>query len=151
MAKHKNLKRKQILVEKKMQMRFARFVLFFAMTTAFLTSTAVFFTTMTVLGDKLEAVYPQGRLGPIVRTAYLAFFLNLGVAIPVLLYFSIKFSHRIVGPLPKIYKYLAELGEGHDPGTLVLRDRDELQDLAVAINNLAEKLKSRGITTDKKS
>lgn len=135
--------RKQILVVKKIQYRFAAFVIILAAGAAFLTSLAVFFAVLTVLGDKLASVYPQGRLAPIVRSAYLTFMAVFAMSIPVICYLSIRFSHKVVGPLPKIYQYLSSVGQGVYPGKLVLRDKDHLSDLAIVINEMAEGLKSR--------
>ncbi|MBF0254098.1 MAG: HAMP domain-containing protein [Candidatus Omnitrophica bacterium] len=145
MSENPQFKRTQILVERNIQFRFARFVILFATATAFLTSSVVFFTMLVFLGDKLAAVYPQGRLAPIVRSAYLVFFGNLILAAPFIFYAAIRFSHRIVGPLPKMYRYLERVGKGIFPGRLTIRENDELQELAEVINRMADDLKSRGL------
>lgn len=144
-AKHH---RKQILVVKKIQFRFAGFVILLAAGTAFITSLAVFFTVLTVLGDKLAAVYPQGRLAPIVQSAYLSFIVVFGVSVPVICYFAIRFSHKVVGPLPKIYRYLVTVGQGIYPGKLTLREGDHLIELAQVINEMATDLKGHGALQD---
>lgn len=144
----KGFKRTQYLVAKKIQFRFAVFVMFFVVSVSVATSAAVFFSTLFVLGDKLAAVYPQGRLMPIIQSAYLTFFVIIGISIPIVLFTSIRFSHRIVGPLPKIYRYLAELGNGTYPGRLIIRSKDELHDLAGAINRMADNLKAKGVVVD---
>ncbi len=144
MSPRKRYQRKQILVVKKIQYKFAGFVILLAAGTALLTSLAVFFTVLTVLGDKLASVYPQGRLAPIVKSAYLSFIIVFSVSVPVICYFAIRFSHKVVGPLPKIYRYLVSVGQGVHPGKLVLRDGDHLQELAVVINDMANDLKNHG-------
>lgn len=148
MSPHAKYKRKKILVVKKIQFRFAGFVIVLAAGTALVTSLAVFFTVLTVLGDKLAAVYPAGRLEPIVRSAYLSFFVVFAVSVPVICYFAIRFSHKVVGPLPKIYRYLVTVGQGIYPGKLVLRDGDHLVELAQVINEMANDLKSHGALQD---
>jgi methyl-accepting chemotaxis protein len=135
-------RRKQVVVERKIQFRFARFVVLFAIATSFLTSATVFFTTFSLLGDKLADVYPQGRLVAIFRTVYLAFALNLALAAPVLFYLSLRFTHRLAGPLPKIYDTLRKVGQGDFEQKLVLRRNDELRDLADVINEMIENLRS---------
>ncbi len=144
MSPRKKYQRKQILVVKKIQFRFAGFVILLAAGTALVTSLAVFFTVLTVLGDKLAAVYPQGRLEPIVRSAYLSFVVVFAVSVPIICYFAIRFSHKVVGPLPKIYRYLVSVGQGVYPGKLVLRDGDHLIELAQVINEMSSDLKSHG-------
>lgn len=148
MSPRAKYQRKQILVVKKIQFRFAAFVILLAAGTAFATSAAVFFTVLTVLGDKLAAVYPQGRLAPIVQSVYLSFGAVLAISVPIICYFAIRFSHKVVGPLPKIYRYLVSVGQGMHPGKLVLREGDHLQELAVVINEMADDLKSHGALQD---
>ena len=144
MAQKTSYQRKQILVQKKIQYRFARFVMLFIAVSALVLSTVVFFTTLLLMGDKLAAVYPQGRLAPIIRSVYLAFFTILLVGTPFIWYASIKFSFHIVGPLPKMYRYLRDIGHGIYPGKLSIRATDELQELAASINAMAEDLKASG-------
>ena len=148
MSPRARYQRKQILVVKKIQFRFAAFVLILAAGTAFVTSLAVFFSVLTVLGDKLAAVYPQGRLAPIVRSAYLTFITVFAISIPIISYFAIRFSHKVVGPLPKIYRYLVSVGQGVHPGKLILRDGDQLIELAQVINEMADDLKNHGAIQD---
>ncbi|MFT5207073.1 MAG: methyl-accepting chemotaxis protein [Candidatus Omnitrophota bacterium] len=147
MAKSK-YQRSQYIVDKRIQYRFAGFVMLFATGAAVLVGSVIFFTTLFFLGDKLAAVYPAGRLQPIVRSAYSAFFVNIIIAMPIIFFVSIRFSHKIVGPLPKIYRYLKSIGSGTYPGRLTLRTGDELTDLAEAVNAMAEDLKARGSIDD---
>lgn len=136
-------RRKQYFVERGLQLRFARFVILFALLASLVTGLIIFFTTFMILGQKLSQVYPQGRLVVIFRSAYIAAFMSLLVIIPILFYFSIKFSHRIAGPLPKIYQALRDIGNGRFQVNLVLREHDELKELADVINETATKLKER--------
>jgi len=140
--KQKN-RRRQIIIEPGIQFRFARFVILFALATAFVTSGIVFFTTFSLFGERLSDVIPQGRLIEIYRTVYLSFFGILLLAIPFILYFSLRFSHRIVGPLPKMYRLLRDVGKGDLEQYLVLRKKDELKELADSINDMIESLRSR--------
>jgi methyl-accepting chemotaxis protein len=142
MAERFASRRKQVVVERKIQFRYARSVLLFAIVTSFLTSTTVFFTTFSLLGDKLADVYPQGRLMAVFRTVYLAFAVNLVLAAPVLFYLSLRVSHRLAGPLPKIYDTLRKVGQGDLEQKLVLRRNDELLDLADAINEMIDNLRA---------
>lgn len=76
-------------------------------------------------------------------------FLFLGLSIVFMtttLLVSVRYTHLIYGPLVSIHKYLdGLLGEGpQDP--LVIREGDELQDLAIKINRLGEYLQSGEVT-----
>ena len=142
MAPANPVKRKQVIVDRGIQYRFARFVMLFAIGTAVFTSATVFFTTFSLLGDKLAEVYPQGRLVEIFRMVYLAFAVNLVVVTPLIFWVSIRFSHHTVGPLPKIYETLRKVGRGDLSQSLTLRKTDELHDLATVINEMIANLKN---------
>ena len=139
--------RKQYFIVPGLQLRFARFVIVFVFVSSILTAITVFYTTFLMLGDKLADVYPQGRLTPIFKSVHVAFLLNVLILLPVIFCFSIVFSHRIAGPLPKIYEALRQIGRGDFRVNLVLRERDELKDLTQEINQMAKNLDDK----DKKS
>ncbi len=138
-----SFRRKQYFVEHGLQLRFARFVILFVFLSSFATGLTIFFTTFMMLGERLASVYPQGRLVEIFRSVYFAAFVDMIVILPLIFYGSILFSHRIAGPLPKIYNTLREIGRGNFEVNLVLRKRDELVDLASTINEMAKNLKER--------
>lgn len=135
--------RRQYFIVPGLQLRFARFVIIFVFASSILTALVVFYTTFMMLGDKLADVYPQGRLEAIFKSTHLALLLNLLILLPVIFCFSIVFSHRIAGPLPKIYETLKQIGRGDFRVNLVLRKRDELKDLAEEINQMAKNLSDR--------
>jgi hypothetical protein len=58
------------------------------------------------------------------------------------LWVSVKYTHRIYGPLVSVYRYLDEIAAGKDPAPLQLRDRDQLSELADKLNAAVKKLKS---------
>jgi len=95
------------------------------------------------MGEKLAAVYPQARLVVIFQSVYFWAFIALLASMPFIFWGSIIFSHRIAGPLPKIYQALVNIGEGNYDVKLTLRKRDELRELADHINALAAKLRQR--------
>src|SRR5437868_1359387 len=136
-------RRKQYFVERGLQLRFARAALFFVMTCCILTAFVVFYTTFVALSDKLVGIYPQARLSGILRSAYTNVLLGLLVVAPVVFYAAIVFSHRVAGPLPKITQALRDIGTGKFDTRLTLRKKDELKELAEAINAMAAQLKER--------
>lgn len=138
-----SFKRKQYFIVPSLQLRFARFVIIFVFISSLLIALTVFYTTFMMLGDKLADVYPQGRLAAIFKSVHLALLADLIVLLPIIFCFSIVFSHRIAGPLPKIYEALKQIGRGDFTVHLVLRKRDELKDLAEEINQMAKNLSDR--------
>ncbi len=137
------LRRKQYFVERGLQLRFARFVIIFVFISSILTGLTIFYTTFMMLGERLAQVYPQGRLLTIFKSVHVALFVNLLIALPIIFWGSIIFSHRIAGPLPKIYQALRAIGQGDFDVKLILRKHDELKELAEIINAMADNLKQR--------
>lgn len=136
-------RRKQVIIERGMQLRFARFVVIYMVVCCAVTAGIVFYATFALLGEKLAEIYPQHRLPAIYARVYAAFFISLAASVPVLFYGALQFSHRIAGPLPKIYRALNDIGNGDFSVRLTLRKKDELKELADHINRMAEKLKAR--------
>lgn len=138
-----SFRRTRYFIERGIQLRFARFVILFVFISSLVTGLTVFYTTFTMLGERLASVYPQGRLVEIFRSAHIALLLELALILPFIFYFSIVFSHRVAGPLPKIYRTLRQIGQGDFNVNLVLRKKDELKELAEVINKMAKDLKER--------
>ena len=136
-------RRKQYFVERGLQLRFARFVFAYLMTCSVCTALVVFYATFTTLSERLVGIYPANRLGGIFNRAYWALGLSLLASSPVIFYGALVFSHRIAGPLPKIYRAIDAIGSGDFETKIVLRKNDELQDLAEHLNRMAARLKER--------
>ena len=128
-------RRKKVVVERSTQYRFARFVILFAVGTAFVTSATVFFTTFSLLGDRLADVYPQGRLQHIFRVILI-------ITAPIIFYASLRFSNRIFGPLPKMYEVLRNVGKGDFSQEVQLRRTDQLHEMAGVINEMVKNLRN---------
>ena len=135
--------RKKYFIEKGLQLRFARFVIGFVFVSTILTGVVIFYTTFLMLGERLAVVYPQGRLIHIFKAVHLAFFVTMLGILPLIFWGSIVFSHRIAGPLPKIYEALRQIGKGSFDTHLTLRKRDELRELADVINEMSKNLAER--------
>lgn len=56
-------------------------------------------------------------------------------------YIAVHYTHKIYGPLVSINRFIDEMVEGRSPSKLALRDGDELQDLVIKLNILADKYK----------
>ena len=54
---------------------------------------------------------------------------------------SLKYTHKIYGPLLAINRFLDEVLKGETPKPLKLRDGDQLQDLANKLNAIQEQKK----------
>ena len=70
-------------------------------------------------------------------------FMELVVALPVVYFLSIQQSHRIVGPINRIIRTLEAIGKRDFSQRITLRESDVLEQVATAINQMAENLKQR--------
>jgi methyl-accepting chemotaxis protein len=68
---------------------------------------------------------------------------ELLIALPVVFVMSIRQSHRIVGPMNRLKQTLAAIGSGDLSQRIYVRKGDALEELAAAINAMAEQLQQR--------
>lgn len=144
------IKRRTYLVNRRLQLRYAGFILLLVMGVSVVSGYTIFYTLWSMLGDKLARVYPQGMLEQILRRTTFVLTINLLVVAPFIVWISILYSHRIAGPLVRITRALKEIGEGNFDTNITLRKRDELKELAASINGMAaslKKLKEQGFFT----
>ena len=55
-----------------------------------------------------------------------------------------RYTHRIFGPLVSIHRFLDDIIQKRPATNLVLRESDQLQDLAVKLNVIAQLLQQNG-------
>jgi len=133
--------RKRYLIEKGFQIKYTLMVIAFMFLIAWLAGYTVYYTLFTLLGEKLANVYPQGRLMAIFKTVNATLFIRILLLIPFVTIISILLSHRIVGPVYRVRRYLSEVvAKGDFSAVLKLRKRDEFKNLAEAINNMTQDL-----------
>jgi hypothetical protein len=70
--------------------------------------------------------------------------LTLGIALIALfvvttILVSVRYTHEIYGPLVSIHRYLDDLLNGKSPKPIQLRESDQLKDLAIKLNSVAER------------
>jgi nitrogen fixation/metabolism regulation signal transduction histidine kinase len=96
---------------------------------------------MSLLGEKLANVYPQGRLVVTLKQVNMIIAYRLLFLIPLLAFFGVMLSHRIAGPAYRIERTLREIGKGNFDIHIKLRRYDELVSIANAINDMTSDLK----------
>ena len=74
----------------------------------------------------------------------LTLLVELLIAIPLLFLLGIRQTHRVVGPMKRITRALEAIGSGNFHQRIRLRKGDTLEELAQAINRMAEHLEARG-------
>jgi len=72
-------------------------------------------------------------------------FLFLGIAIFLVGFIALLFSHRIAGPIYRLRKLAETLAEGKDIPPVKFRNYDEFKEVAAAFEKLRNSLKSKGM------
>ncbi|MFH1395708.1 MAG: hypothetical protein ABIH09_06095 [Candidatus Omnitrophota bacterium] len=133
-------KRKKLLVSKRFQTKYICLILLFMFIAALVTGYTVYFTTWSMFGEKLAAVYPQGLLFDIVKKVNMVLLMRLFFLSPVVVFIALVLSNRIAGPIYSMKVFLNKVRDGKYEERLRLRKKDELHDLAGSINNFVSGL-----------
>lgn len=89
--------------------------------------------------DEAESIITWSKLSfPLILCSVLVV-----VFVGLTFFITVKYTHKIYGPLVSIHSFLDEALAGEKPDPLKLRSSDQLNDLAVKINFLYEKSKSK--------
>ena len=134
--------RKQYLVDRVYQIRFVTRVFAAVLAVAVISSliaTGLLWSTMYQPAETGMQVHLTVALIAIAVTLLI----ELLLAIPVVFFLGIRQSHRIVGPMNRIKKMLESYGNGDFSQRMVLREGDALEDLAKALNAMADRLQQR--------
>ena len=141
-------KRKQFIVARGFQVKYAGVILLLMFLTAGFCSYAIYYTTMISFGDKLANVYPQGQLVSIVNSVNFRILISIIVISPLVGCLGIYLSHKIAGPIYRIEKSLSTMAAGDLSSHITLRRGDEMISLADSVNRLTDSL-ALSITTEK--
>ncbi|MBN1353106.1 MAG: hypothetical protein JW994_00355 [Candidatus Omnitrophica bacterium] len=133
-------KRSRYFVRKKFQLRYIGIILGAVLLSAAISGYTIYYSAWTMLGDSLAKVYPQGRLVAIFNYVNIKVAVNLFFVLMLCTGIGILTSHKIAGPIYRMIKFLDGMVAGDYSQRIHLRKGDELQDVADAINRLAEKL-----------
>lgn len=137
-------RREGILIEPYKQLRFG--IMFLALNLVF--ASILFLIFGYYLWDIYRTIAVYFNLNDqqsMVTLGKLAYPASVGLVIIALfiiatLAMSARYTHQIYGPLVSIRRFLAELAEGKTPQPIQLRSSDQLQDLAVQLNQLRGRL-----------
>lgn len=67
------------------------------------------------------------------------------VLVPVMAWDTIRFSHKLVGPVIRFRKTLQEMADGEPVRPIKLRDGDYLTEMRDEFNRMLEELQKRGV------
>ena len=76
--------------------------------------------------------------------------LSLFALVAAWIYFSLRRSHAVVGPIANITRIINEFAKGDFSARVKLRTQDQLQDIASALDAMAENLSARERTLNEK-
>jgi len=146
--KQKYYKRRQYFVAKKFQLKYTGQIIALMFLTAALCAYVVYYNGMILLGEKLASVYPQGRLVAIIKTVNMRMLFSIIMVSPLVAILGIFLSHRIAGPIFRMEKVLNNIAAGDLTQKIVLREKDEMINLANGINTVTESFKLN-VTSEK--
>jgi len=133
-------RRRTYLISKTFQLKYTAIIVVFMFLISWLAGYTVYHTVFMLLGEKLANVYPQGRLIAIFKTVNFTLLTRTLLLLPFSIILSILLSHKVAGPVFRMERYLSEVARGNLSSVLKLRKRDELQNLAGAINKMTHSL-----------
>ena len=135
-------KRKQYLVDRGYQLRFV--------SRLFLVVLAVAVTSCLVSSGMVWRHLYKTHAWVIIALMAIAstLLIELLLAIPLILILGIQQTQRLVGPMNRIRRALEAIGNGDFSQRIRLRQGDALEDLAKAINAMADRLEARASKHD---
>lgn len=134
--------RRQYLVDRSFQLRFVSRLFLVVLAVAGLSclaSSALLWRQLYEPGEGIQTPILVASLMAVAATLLI----ELLLAIPIIFYLGIRQSHAIVGPMKRITAALQAIGNGDFSQRLTLRRGDVMEDLAAAINAMAEALAHR--------
>jgi methyl-accepting chemotaxis protein len=128
--------RRQLIINPRFQMQFAIILVLLHINVGFLYQIALHYRVQNLAAEagSIEAFLeldPWTSIWP----AMLAAGLISGLAV---FFIGIRYSHQIVGPLPRISRALREISRGEQPERLKFRPGDVLEELAAQVNQVAD-------------
>jgi len=129
--------RTNYIIKGKLQLKYIAATLIIIILASTITGVTIYQTGWPLMEEKLEKVYPQYRLTPIMKTIRGKLISNLILMTPLLIILSIFLSHKIAGPIYRLETDIGELSKGNLRKRVRLRKGDELKTIAGQINNLA--------------
>lgn len=135
------IQRRRFVVKPGFQLRYTGIILLSVFVVSVLCIGTTYYLSMSMLGEKLANVYPQGRLIVTLRQINSMIIYRLVFLAPLVILIGILLSHRIAGPAYRIEKTLREIGKGNLDVYIKLRKYDELVGIANAVNDMTFDLK----------
>jgi len=138
----KSYRRRRYIVKKEFQLKYVGLIVAVMLLSAVISGYIIYYNSWVLLGEKLANVYPQGMLVQVFRSVNMRLFVAMFFVAIICVGIGILASHRIAGPVFRMIRFLGNVTAGDYSQRIHLRKKDELKDLAEAINKLVDKLES---------
>lgn len=135
------VRRRQYVVNRPLQFRFVNAMILVLCAMALLAVGAVYLAVRLTLSSFELTRDPL--IISLLSSVCWTIVLELLVIGPVVVWWGIRLTHRVAGPLVRIHAALSRMADGRFDEHVTLRAGDELQELAAVINRLAETLRRR--------
>lgn len=135
------IRRKRYIIKPLFQLRYTGIILLAVFIVAIVCILTTYYSSISLLGEKLAYVYPQGRLVVTLREISFIIIYRVLFLVPLIVLIGIFLSHRIAGPAYRIERTLRDIGKGNFDIHIELRRHDELKGIANAINDMVSDLK----------
>lgn len=135
-------RRRRYIIAPEFQLRYVGIILIAVFLVAMTCVLTTYYSSISILGEKLSYVYPQGRLAVTLKEVNMIVLYRVLILVPFIALVGIFLSHRIAGPAYRIEKTLREIGKGNFDIRITLRKNDELKEVADAVNDMAADLKA---------
>ncbi len=138
------IKRRQWVVNRPLQFRFVKALVLVLCSMAVLSVAAVYVAVWFSVSS-FELTNNQ-LITSLLKSICWLIFLELLLILPFVVWWGIRLSHRVAGPLYRFHAALTRMANGQYDVTVKLRAGDELQEFADLINALAASLRNRRST-----
>jgi methyl-accepting chemotaxis protein len=134
-------KRRRWIVNPRYQLRFALILVLLHVNVGFLYQIALHYRVQNLISEagSVEAYLamdPWAAIWP-------AMLIAGAISTLVVFFIGIRYSHQIVGPIPRIARALRRIAEGERPQPLEVRPGDAIEELAAAVNELVDSAPSQ--------
>ena len=142
MATGNSFKRRRYLVNRHYQMAFMVRLFWVVLAVTATSSIVCSFLLWRAMSFPGEGLHVALLTSALIAVATLLF-VELLLAVPIIFVLGLRQSHRVIGPVDRLKRTLEDIGKGDFTQRITLRDSDDLDGLAKAINQMAEHLQRR--------
>lgn len=135
-------RRRQYLIDQKFQWRFVRHLIIPLVLGVVIITLVDYYFIWSFFTSPTPARYENMEFISLKIAGYLLFY-ELCILIPIVAIIGVIISHRVAGPLFQIERFLRSIGDGDLSRRIILRQKDELKNLAMCVNEMTTGLSNK--------